>query len=53
VKDCFDGDCTLLLTGPTTIPLDFGKPHDTSMNVTATAARVSEANVAYGRAILR
>jgi hypothetical protein len=47
VKDCFDGECTLLLTGPTTIPLDFGKLHYTSMNITAISADSLSYTVPY------
>ncbi|MFI9388838.1 hypothetical protein [Kutzneria sp. NPDC052558] len=38
VTDCFDGDCTLLLTAPTTIPLDNKTFHYPSMTVTAISA---------------
>src|SRR4051812_47040344 len=35
VQDCFDADCTLLLTEPTTIPLDATAFHYPAMVVTA------------------
>ncbi|WP_198958220.1 hypothetical protein [Amycolatopsis sp. KNN50.9b] len=38
VRDCFDGDCTLLLAKPTTIPLDAKRFHYSSMRVTAFSA---------------
>lgn len=38
VRDCFDGDCTLLLSRPTTIPLDAKKFYYSSLRVTAISA---------------
>ncbi|MET0496339.1 MAG: hypothetical protein ABW000_24695 [Actinoplanes sp.] len=35
VRDCYDGNCTLLLTKPTRIPLNVKKFHYSSMRVTA------------------
>ncbi|MEU4742457.1 hypothetical protein AB0G02_18610 [Actinosynnema sp. NPDC023658] len=34
VDDCFDGDCTLLLTGPVEVPLDAATFYYSSMHVT-------------------
>jgi hypothetical protein len=47
VRDCYDGDCTLLLSRPTTIPLDAGKFHYSSMRVTAISADSLSYSVAY------
>ncbi|WP_215546290.1 hypothetical protein [Amycolatopsis sp. CA-230715] len=38
VKDCFDGDCTLLLAKPAKIPLDTKTLHYSSMRVTSISA---------------
>lgn len=37
-KDCYHGTCTLLLTKPVTVPLDFATFHYSSLTVTAVAA---------------
>lgn len=47
MRDCFDGDCTLLLSKPTTIALDAGKFHYPSMRVTAISASSLSFSVAY------
>ena len=47
VRDCFDADCTLLLTKPATIPLDAGKFHYSSMRVTAISADSLSYSVSY------
>jgi hypothetical protein len=38
VADCFEGNCTLLLTKPATVPLDAKKLYYPSMRVTAISA---------------
>lgn len=47
VEDCFDGDCTLLLTGPATVPLDAAKFHYPAMQVTAISATSLSYSVTY------
>lgn len=47
VKDCFDGDCTLLLTKPTKIPLNAKTLHYSSMRVTAISAKSLSYTVNY------
>ncbi|WP_157358855.1 hypothetical protein [Amycolatopsis sp. ATCC 39116] len=47
VRDCFDGDCTLLLSKPTTIPLDAARFHYASMRVTAISADGLTFSVTY------
>jgi hypothetical protein len=49
VQDCFDGDCTLLLTGPTTIPLDATKLYYPAMRVTAVSTTSLTYTVTYPR----
>ncbi|KDN21915.1 hypothetical protein DV20_13445 [Amycolatopsis rifamycinica] len=47
IRDCFDGDCTLLLAKPATIPLDAGKFHYSSLRVTAISADSLAISVRY------
>ncbi|ALG08498.1 hypothetical protein AOZ06_17655 [Kibdelosporangium phytohabitans] len=47
MKDCFDGDCVLVLSKPTTVRLDAAKLHYTSMRVTAISADSLTYNVSY------
>ncbi|MGK3203649.1 hypothetical protein [Amycolatopsis sp. MEPSY49] len=47
MRDCFDGDCTLPLAKPTTIPLDAAKFHYSSLRVTAISADSLTFSVAY------
>lgn len=35
MASCFDGDCTLMLAGPTVVPLDSKKLHYDAIRVTA------------------
>lgn len=47
MKDCFDGDCVLLLSKPATIRLDAKKLHYPSMRVTAISADSLTYQVTY------
>ena len=47
VKDCYDGNCTLLLTRPTRIPLNAKKLHYSSMRVTAISTKSLTYKVPY------
>jgi hypothetical protein len=47
VKDCFDGDCTLLLSQPTTISLDAKRFHYSSMRVTSISVESLSFSVSY------
>lgn len=38
MRDCFDGDCTLVLTKPARIPLDAQRFHYSTLRVTAISA---------------
>ena len=47
MKDCYDGNCTLLLTKPTRIPLNAKKLHYSSMRVTAISTKSLTYKVPY------
>jgi predicted small lipoprotein YifL len=47
VHACYEANCTLLLTAPTTIPLDAAKFHYPSMQVTAISADSLSYTVTY------
>jgi hypothetical protein len=47
VKDCFDADCTLVLSKPAKIPLDAKRFHYSSMRVTAISAQSLTFTVDY------
>lgn len=38
MRDCYEADCTLLVSGPVTIPLDVGRFHYTSVAVSSVTA---------------
>lgn len=47
MKDCYDGNCTLLLAKPTRIPLNAKKLHYSSMRVTAISKKSLTYQVPY------
>ena len=47
VKDCYDGNCTLLLSKPTRVPLNAKKFHYSSMRVTAISTKSLTYKVPY------